>query len=77
MHIYWKRHMLLIEKMEEYFPDKQIIATTHSPILIQNMKKKYLYDLEDLLVDEDVVKKGFSLRSLFEKLKRYIFRGRR
>ncbi len=49
MHIYWKRHMTLIEKMEEYFSDKQIIATTHSPIIIQNMDKKYLCDLEELL----------------------------
>jgi predicted ATP-binding protein involved in virulence len=49
MHIYWKRHMTLIEKLEKYFGDKQIIATTHSPIIIQNMDKKYLYDLEDLV----------------------------
>jgi len=38
-----------IEKLEKYFGDKQIIATTHSPIIIQNMDKKYLYDLEDLV----------------------------
>lgn len=49
MHIYWKRHMTLIEKMEKYFGDKQIIATTHSPIIIQNFDKKYLYDLEELV----------------------------
>ena len=46
MHIYWKRHMTLIEKMEEYFPDKQIIATTHSPIIINEMDKMHLVDLE-------------------------------
>jgi AAA15 family ATPase/GTPase len=49
MHIYWKRHMKLLEKIEEYFPDKQIIATTHSPIIINNLDKKYLCDLEELL----------------------------
>lgn len=49
MHIYWKRHMILIEKLEKYFGDKQVIATTHSPIIIQNMDKKYLYDLEELV----------------------------
>ncbi len=49
MHIYWKRHMDLIQKMEEYFPEKQIIATTHSPIIIQNMDKKYLVNLEERL----------------------------
>lgn len=46
MHIYFKRHMSLIKKVEEYFPDKQFIATTHSPIIIQNLDKKYLHDLE-------------------------------
>lgn len=46
LHIYWKRHMTLIRKMEEYFPDKQFIATTHSPIIIKEMNKKYLIDME-------------------------------
>ena len=45
-HIYWKRHLKMIEKINEYFPDKQIIATTHSPIIIKNMEKKYLVDME-------------------------------
>jgi predicted ATP-binding protein involved in virulence len=47
-HIYWKRHMTLIEKMEEYFPDLQFIATTHSPIIINEMDKKYLVDMEEI-----------------------------
>ena len=38
--------MKLIEKMEEYFPDKQFIATTHSPVIINEMNKKYLIDME-------------------------------
>ena len=46
LHIYWKRHMTLIRKMEEYFPDKQFIATTHSPIIINEMDKKYLINME-------------------------------
>jgi AAA15 family ATPase/GTPase len=46
MHIYFKRHMNLIRKMEEYFPNHQIIATTHSPIIVNEMKEKYLFDLE-------------------------------
>lgn len=49
MHIYFKRHMTLIQKMEEYFSDKQIIVTTHSPMIIQNLDSKYLYDLEKLI----------------------------
>lgn len=46
MHIYWKRHMLLIEKMNEYFPEHQIICTTHSPIIIKEMEQRYIHDLE-------------------------------
>jgi len=45
-HIYYKRHMLLIENMEKYFPYSQFIATTHSPIIIEQMDKKYLIDME-------------------------------
>ena len=44
--IYFKRHMKLIEKLKEYFPNKQFIVTTHSPEIIRGMKKKYLVDME-------------------------------
>lgn len=46
MHIYWKRHMTLLQKIEDIFSDIQVIATTHSPIIINEMDKKYLVDLE-------------------------------
>jgi AAA15 family ATPase/GTPase len=46
MHIYFKRHMALLEKIEELFPDCQVIATTHSPIIVGQMDKRYLVDLE-------------------------------
>ena len=46
MHIYFKRHMTLLSKIEEVFPDTQIIATTHSPVIVNEMDKKYLCDLE-------------------------------
>jgi AAA15 family ATPase/GTPase len=46
MHIYFKRHMTLIRKMDEYFPDHQFIITTHSPVIINEMDKKYLLDME-------------------------------
>lgn len=49
LHIYWKRHMLLIEKMNEFFPNHQIIASTHSPVIIQQIDKKYLCDLEEYI----------------------------
>lgn len=46
MHIYYLRHINLIKKMEEYFPEKQFIVTTHSPVLINKMEKKYLINME-------------------------------
>jgi len=46
LHIYFKRHMKLIEKMNQYFPNHQVIATTHSPIIVKKMPKRYLADLE-------------------------------
>lgn len=52
LHIYWKRHMKLIEKLSEFFPREQIIATTHSPVIIKEMDKKYLCDLEEIVVNE-------------------------
>ena len=44
--IYYKRHMKLIEKLQEYFPEKQFIITTHSPEIIRGMEEKYLVDME-------------------------------
>lgn len=45
-HIYFKRHMDLLRKMEEFFPNHQFIATTHSPIIVSEMDDKYLHDME-------------------------------
>lgn len=60
MHIYFKRHMLLIKKLEEHFPDRQIIATTHSPIIIEEMEDKYLCDLETFIDRGDRVVNSWS-----------------
>ena len=49
MHIYFKRHMQLIKKIEEFFPDKQIIATTHSSVIVNNMDDKHLIDMENYI----------------------------
>jgi len=46
LHIYFRRHMLLIEKIKEHFSNKQIIATTHSGIIVNNLEKKYLFDVK-------------------------------
>lgn len=46
MHIYFKRHRLLIDKLLKVFPDKQFIVTTHSGIIVENLDDDYLYDIE-------------------------------
>ena len=46
LHIYFKRHMTLIKKIDEYFPNNQFIVTTHSPVIISEMDKNYLLDME-------------------------------
>lgn len=48
LHVYFRRHMILLKKLEEHFPDRQFIATTHSPIIINEMDDKYLLDLEHI-----------------------------
>ncbi len=51
-HINYKLHSALVSKLLEHFPDKQILATTHSGTLIDYVEneygKQYLYDLEEL-----------------------------
>ena len=53
MHVYFKRHAAMIDKFLEKFPDKQIIATTHSGTLIDHIQNtygdQYLYDLEEMV----------------------------
>lgn len=52
LHLYWKRHVPLIEKLIEMFPTKQFIMTTHSPEIIRHVGEKYgdksLIDLEKI-----------------------------
>lgn len=52
MHIYWKRHKLLIDKLLSTFPDKQFIATTHSGVLPNVLPKNYIYDIETYKIEE-------------------------
>lgn len=68
MHIYFKRHMKLIEMLDKFFPDRQIIATTHSPIIVREMEKRYLCDLEKELE----VSSGGWLSKLLNFLRVYV-----
>ncbi|MFW6009235.1 MAG: hypothetical protein ACOCP8_08240 [archaeon] len=46
MHVYYNRHLKMLEKIHEFFPDNQIITTTHSPEIIKNTSKKFLIDMK-------------------------------
>lgn len=41
MHVYFKRHARMIDKLLEEFPEKQFIVTTHSQVVIEHVGKKY------------------------------------
>jgi predicted ATP-binding protein involved in virulence len=51
-HVYFKRHAAMIDKIIEFFPNKQFIVTTHSGTLIQHVLDNYgrdcLFDLEEI-----------------------------
>jgi len=54
MHVYMARHAIMIDKILELFPDRQFIATTHSPILVgcpsmginAYVNDEYLYNVD-------------------------------
>lgn len=61
MHVYFKRHGDMMNKIIEHFlPDKQFIVTTHSYALIKHMEDnfgpQYLCDVEELKKNGAIVK---------------------
>jgi AAA15 family ATPase/GTPase len=51
MHVYFKRHKSMIDKLLEHFPNKQFICSSHSETMIDHIReirgKRSLYDIED------------------------------
>ena len=52
MHVYWKRHKILIDKLLNTFPEKQFIVTTHSGVLPKTLPTENLYDIEEYKMEE-------------------------
>ncbi len=46
MHVYFKRHPLMLSKLKEHFKGKQVIATTHSGVMVESVAAICRYDLE-------------------------------
>lgn len=53
MHVYFKRHKKMIDKIIDSFPDKQFIVTSHSGIMIDHVRDAYG---EDCLFDIPFIK---------------------
>lgn len=53
MHVYFKRHKKMIDKLIECFPDKQFIVTSHSSVMIEHVRDLYG---EDCLFDIPIIK---------------------
>lgn len=52
MHVYFKRHKKMIDKLIQSFPEKQFIVTSHSGIMIDHVRDAYgedcLYDIPSI-----------------------------
>lgn len=48
MHVYFRRHAVMMDKMQEHLKDKQIIATTHSGEIIRHLDDKHLFDIKEV-----------------------------
>lgn len=55
MHIYYDRHVTMIECMKEHFSDQQIFATTHSGILIERFLKGENDQENELMVNLETI----------------------
>jgi AAA15 family ATPase/GTPase len=45
LHVYYKRHVKMLDKIMEYLGDRQLIATTHSAVLIAHAPQSCRYDM--------------------------------
>lgn len=55
MHIYYDRHVKMIENYKQIFKEQQIFATTHSGILIERYKKKENDYKNELWIDLELI----------------------
>lgn len=46
MHVYWKRHKRMVDKLRACFAGKQLLCTTHSSVVINHVEPEARFDLE-------------------------------
>ena len=61
LHLHPKWQRTIVSKLKETFPKIQFIATTHSPFIVQSLKKDELIPLkENLIIDTDPFRKSIE-----------------
>ena len=74
MHVYFKRHPSMINKLMQHFPEKQFICTTHSETLINHVDEirggQGLFDLEG--VHDSKLKNSDNANELEDSLGKWI-----
>ena len=55
MHIYYDRHVDMVECMKQHFNDQQIFATTHSGILIERFRRNENNKDNELMIDLEAI----------------------
>jgi len=58
LHIYYDRHIEMVECMKKYFNHQQIFATTHSGVLIPRFKAHQNDQINEMYVDLEEVHEG-------------------
>ena len=49
MHVYFKRHLKMVETIKDIFAGKQLITTTHSTVIMDHYDKSQMIDVEEIL----------------------------
>jgi predicted ATP-binding protein involved in virulence len=61
LHLHPKWQRTIVNKLKETFPNLQFITTTHSPFIVQSLKKEELIPLEEnLIIDTDPFRKSIE-----------------
>lgn len=55
MHIYYDRHVAMVECLKQHFPNQQIFATTHSGILIERFRRGENESQNELMIDLETI----------------------
>lgn len=64
MHVYYKRHARMLDRLLEYLQGRQLISTTHSGVMVDHANPSFRYDLEDYRPEYKCLTEKSPLKSL-------------